>query len=298
MMLVLALGIGGIYNLVRMPKDIFPQLNQPVLYVVHSWGGMDPKQIEGLITNLYEIYFQYVNGIEHIESRSIQNETILKIYFQPGIDMPTATAETVSYANRALASMPVGVLPPFILRLDAGSQPVGYLVLSSEGRSIGQMQDMAMFRVRPIFAGLPGLMSPPPFGGNMRTIVVDVDPDRLRSYDLSPQDVVEALDRGNYASPSGNVTIKDQSVLVPSNTMVIDPQELRNIPLKLGQNVYVRDVGTVSGLHRHPHRIRAWSTGGSRSTCRWSSGPTPRRSTWSTRSRRTWPGSRRPCPRT
>jgi multidrug efflux pump subunit AcrB len=246
MMLVLALGIGGVYNLVRMPKDIFPQLNQPVLYVVHSWGGMDPKQIEGLITNLYEIYFQYVNGIEHIESRSVQSETILKIYFQPGIDMPTATAETVSYANRALASMPVGVLPPFILRLDAGSQPVGYLVLSSEGRSIAQMQDMAMFRVRPIFAGVPGLMSPPPFGGNMRTIVIDVDPDRLRSYDLSPQDVVEALDRGNYASPSGNVTIKDQSVLVPSNTMVIDPLELRNIPLKLGQNVYIRDVGTVT----------------------------------------------------
>jgi multidrug efflux pump subunit AcrB len=246
MMMVLALGIGGIYNLVRMPKDIFPQLNQPVLYVVHSWGGMDPKQIEGLITNLYEIYFQYVNGIEHIESRSVPNETILKIYFQPGIDMPTATAETVSYANRALANMPVGALPPYILRLDAGSQPVGYLVLSSEGRSIVQMQDMAMFRVRPIFAGLPGLMSPPPFGGNMRTIVIDVDPDRLRSYNLSPQDVVDALDRGNYASPSGTVTIKDQSVLVPSNTMVLDPQELRNIPLKLGQNVYLRDVGKVS----------------------------------------------------
>ncbi len=246
MMLVLALGIGGVYNLVRMPKDIFPQLNQPVLYVVHSYGGMDPKQIEGLITNLFETYFQYVNAVEHIESRSVQNETIVRIYFQPGTDMAAATAETVSYSNRALANMPVGTLPPYVLRLDAGSQPVGYLVFTSKDRQIGDLQDMAMYRVRPLFAGLPGLMSPPPFGGNMRTIVISVDPDRLRSYNLSPQDVVDALDRGNYVSPSGNVTIKDQFVLIPSNTMVLDPQELRNIPLKLGQNVYVRDVGTVA----------------------------------------------------
>ena len=119
-------------------------------------------------------------------------------------------------------------------------------MLSSDTKTVGEIQDQALFKVRPMFAGLPGVSAPPPFGGNMRTIVIDVDPDRLRSYNLSPQDVVDALDRGNYASPSGNVTIKDQSVLVPSNTMVIDPQELRNIPLKLGQNVYIRDVGTVT----------------------------------------------------
>src|SRR5260370_20510552 len=97
-----------------------------------------------------------------------------------------------------------------------------------------------------MFAGLAGISSPPPFGGNIRSIVVNVDPDRLRSYNLSPQDVVDAIDGGNFISPSGNVTIKDQLTVVPTNAMVVDPQELRNVPLKLGENVYIRDVGSVS----------------------------------------------------
>ncbi|MDB5351388.1 MAG: swrC [Planctomycetota bacterium] len=246
MMLVLALGVGGLYSIARMQKDIFPSLNQPVLYVIHNYGGMDPKQIEGLITNQYELFFQYVNNVEHVESRSIQSMVMLKLYFQPGTDMAEATAQTVAYCNRALAIMPVGSLPPYVVRLDAGSLPVGYLVFESKTRSIGQLQDLALYRVRTLFSGLAGISSPPPFGGNIRTIVVNVDPDRLRSYNLSPQDVVAAIDRGNFISPSGNVTIKDQLTAVPTNAMVVDPQELRNIPLKLGENVYIRDVGTVA----------------------------------------------------
>ena len=97
-----------------------------------------------------------------------------------------------------------------------------------------------------MFSGLAGISSPPPFGGNIRTIVVNVDPDRLRSYNLSPQDVVDAIDRGNFISPSGNVTIKDQLTVVPTNTMVVNPHDLGKIPLKLGENVYIRDVGTVT----------------------------------------------------
>src|SRR5262249_56306500 len=127
----------------------------------------------------------------------------------------------------------------------AGGLPVGCLGFESETRSVGELQDLALFRVRTMFSGLAGISSPPPFGGNIRTIVVDVDPDRLRSYNLSPQDVVNAIDAGNFISPSGNVQIKDQLTVVPSNTMVVDPQELRNVPLKLGENVYVPDVGTV-----------------------------------------------------
>jgi multidrug efflux pump subunit AcrB len=246
MMLVLALALGGIYSIARMQKDIFPSLNQPVLYVIHNYGGMDPKQIEGLITNQYELFFQYVNNVEHVESRSIQSMVMLKLYFQPGTDMPEATAQTVAYCNRALSIMPVGSLPPYVVRLDAGSLPVGYLVFESQTKNIGELQDLALYRVRTMFSGLAGISSPPPFGGNIRTIVINVDPDRLRSYNLSPQDVVDALDQGNFITPSGNVSIKDQLMVVPSNTMVVDPKELRNIPLKLGENVYIRDVGTVS----------------------------------------------------
>jgi multidrug efflux pump subunit AcrB len=245
-MLVFAMGLAGIYGIFRMQKDIFPSLNLPVLYVIHNYGGMDPKQIEGLITNQYELFFQYVNSVEHVESRSIQSMVMLKLYFQPGTDMAEATAQTVAYSNRALSLMPVGSLPPYVVRLDAGSLPVGYLVFESKTRSIGQLQDLALYRVRTQFSGLAGISSPPPFGGNVRTIVVNVDPDRLRSYNLSPQDVVAAIDRGNFISPSGNVTIKDQLMVVPTNAMVNDPQEIRNIPLKLGENVYIRDVGTVA----------------------------------------------------
>ena len=273
MMLVLALGLGGIFSIYRMQKDIFPSLNQPQLYVIHNYGGMDPKQIEGLITNVYELFFQYINSVEHVESRSIQSMVMLKLFFQPGTDMAEATAQTVAYCNRALSVMPNGSLPPYVVRLDAGSLPVGYLVFESPSRSVGELQDMALYRVRPMFSGLAGISSPPPFGGNVRTIVVNVDPDRLRSYNLSPQDVVNAIDRGNYISPSGNVTIKDQMTVVPANTMVVDPQELRNVPLKLGENVYIRDVGTVARRHRHPRRLCPGQRPASRSTCRWSSRP-------------------------
>ena len=108
---MLAIAIGGAYSIVRMQKDIFPSLNQPVLYVIHGYGGMDPKQIEGLITNVYELFFQYINGIEHVESRSVQSMVMLKIYFQPGTDMAEATAQTVAYCNRALSVMPSAILP-------------------------------------------------------------------------------------------------------------------------------------------------------------------------------------------
>ncbi|HEY2158862.1 MAG TPA: efflux RND transporter permease subunit [Isosphaeraceae bacterium] len=246
LMLVLALGLGGIYSVVRMPKDIFPAINQPLLYILHGYGGLDPKQMEGLITNVYELFLQYVSNVDHVESKSVQGMAMLKIYFLEGTNMGEATAQTVAFCNKALAVMPVGALPPHIIRLDAGSLPVGYLVFESKGRSVGELQDLALFRVRPMFSGLAGIASPPPFGGNIRSIVINVDPDRLRSYNLSPQDVVDAIDRGNYVAPSGNVTIKDQLAMVPTNAMVIDPQELRNVPLKLGQNVYIRDVGKVA----------------------------------------------------
>ena len=149
-----------------------------------------------------------------------------------------------------------------------------------------------------MFSGLAGISSPPPFGGNIRTIVVNVDPDRLRSYNLSPQDVVDAIDRGNFISPSGNVTIKDQLTVVPSNTMVVDPQELRNVPLKLGENVYIRDVGTVSRRDRHPGRLRAGQrpqvglpAGGQAGLRLDADGRQCGQG-------RTCPGSRRPCPTT
>src|SRR5215813_10015532 len=141
--------------------------------------------------------------------------------------------------------MAPGTVSPFVMRFDTGSVPVGYLVLSSETRSIGEIQDQALFKVRPMFSTLPGVSAPPPFGGSGRAIVVNVDPDRLRSYNLSPDDVVEALTTGNTISPSGNVRIGDQIPIVPTNALVVKPQELGNIALRPGSSVFLRDIATI-----------------------------------------------------
>ncbi len=242
---VLALVLGSGLALWRMKVDIFPVLNLPVVYVAEPYGGLDPAQMEGLITNYYEYHFLYINGIHHVESKNVQGAALMKLFFHPDTDMAQAMAETVGYVNRARAFMPPGTVPPFIMRFDTGSVPVGYLVLSSETKTIGQIQDQALFRVRPMFAALPGVSAPPPFGGNQRTVVVKVDPDRLRANHLTPEAVVAALTSGNTISPSGNARIDDQMPIVPLNAMVKDPRELGDIPIRPGADVYLRDIGTI-----------------------------------------------------
>src|SRR4029079_5401290 len=161
-----------------MPVDIFPNLNLPVIYVCQPYGGMDPAQMEGLLTHYYEDHFLYINGSHHVESRNIQGSALMKLYFHPGTNMAQAMAETINYVNRSRAFMPPGTVSPFVMRFDTGSVPVGYLVLSSGTKTIAEIQDLALFRVRPMFASLPGVSAPPPFGGSARTVVVTVDPQR------------------------------------------------------------------------------------------------------------------------
>jgi multidrug efflux pump subunit AcrB len=244
---VLALVLGSILAFTRMKVDIFPSLNLPVVYVAQPYGGLDPAQMEGLITNYYEYHFLYINGIHHVESKNVQGAALMKLYFHPDTDMAQAMAETVGYVNRARAFMPPGTVPPFIMRFDTGSVPVGYLVLRSDNpnRTLGEIQDQALFRVRPMFASLPGVSAPPPFGGNARTVVIKVDPDRLRAYNLAPEAVIAALSSGNTVTPSGNARIKDQMPMVPLNAMVKSPKELGNIPIRPGSDVCLRNIGTI-----------------------------------------------------
>jgi multidrug efflux pump subunit AcrB len=245
MVAVLAIALGSILAVARMKIDIFPSLNLPVIYVAQPYGGLDPAQMEGLITNYYEYHFLYISGIHHVESRNVQGAALMKLFFHPDTNMAQAMAETVQYVNRARAFMPPGTVGPFVMRFDTGSVPVGYLVLSSKTRTIGEIQNLALFNVRPMFSSLPGVSAPPPFGGNQRTIVLQVDPNRLRAYNLSPDDVAAALNAGNTISPSGNARIGDQMPIVPTNAMVKDPAELGTIPIRLGENVYLRDVATI-----------------------------------------------------
>src|SRR5690242_13542037 len=152
--LIISVLMGAVLAMLRMPRDIFPTLGIPTIYVAQPYGGMDPAQMEGFLTYYYEYHFLYITGIEHVESKSIQGAALIKLQFYPGTDMSQAMSEVVSYVNRARAFMPPGTVPPFVTRFDAGSVPVGYLAFSSSTRKVGQIQDLALNTVRPLFATL------------------------------------------------------------------------------------------------------------------------------------------------
>src|SRR3954469_10779206 len=157
MVAVVAVALGSGLAVYRMPIDIFPNLNLPVIFVAQPYGGMDPAQMEGLLTNYYEYHFLYITGIHHVESKNIQGVALMKLFFHPGTDMAQAMGETIGYVTRSRAFMPPGTVSPFIVRSDVGSIPVGYLVLRSQTRSVAEIQDQALFKVRPMFASLPGV---------------------------------------------------------------------------------------------------------------------------------------------
>src|ERR1700722_20336062 len=228
LMTIVAVALMGFLAIDRMARDIFPDLGVPVLYVAQPYGGLDPAQMEGFIVSYYEYHFLFITGIEHVESKSIQGVGLIKLQFHPGTNMAQAVAETVSY-------------------VDGGSVPVGDLVFSSRTKTVAELQDAALFKVRPLFATLPGVSAPPPFGSSQRTILVRVDPDKLRSYNMSPDEVVQALGAGNTVSPSGNVRIGDLLPMVPVNSVVGDFKGLSNIPIRSQgtQTIFIRDVGSV-----------------------------------------------------
>src|SRR5215470_3963293 len=192
---LIAVALCAILALQRMPMDIFPQVGDPVIYVSQPYGGMDPQQMEGYLTYYYEYHFLYITGIDRVESKSIAGQALLKLVFKPGTDMAQAMGETNGYVTRARAFMPTGTVPPFITRFDAGSVAVGQLTFSSPIRTQGELQDIALNRVRPLFATLEGVSAPPPFGGAQRTIVVTLNPDKLKQYGISPDEAISAVSK-------------------------------------------------------------------------------------------------------
>src|SRR5205814_5992417 len=206
---VVAVALCAFLAVRSMRVDIFPNLGAPAIYVAQPYGGMDPQQMEGFMTYYFEYHFLYITGIEHVESKNIQGAALMKLVFHPGTDMSQAMAQVVGYVNRSRAFMPPGAVPPFIVRYDAGSVPVGQLIFSSPSRSVGEMQDIALNRVRPVFAVLEGVSAPPPFGGNQRTIVVRLNPDQLKAYNISPEEAVVAVNRSSIVMPSGTVGTED-----------------------------------------------------------------------------------------
>jgi multidrug efflux pump subunit AcrB len=247
MVAVIGIALCSVLALTRMPIDIFPNLNLPIIYVAQPYGGMSPAQMEGYLTYYYEYNFLYIAGLESVESRSVENFALLKLTFLPGIDMSQALAQTTAYIDRAQAYMPAGTVPPFVLRFDAGSVPVGYLVFSSRTQSVDQLQDLALNQVRPLFTTLPGVSSPSTFGGSSRTIVIHVDRDKLNSYRMSTAEVVKTLLTGNVIAPAGDVRTGDLDRITPMNSVVTDIRKLADLPIRTGAGptVFMHDIGWV-----------------------------------------------------
>ena len=245
--IVVAIALSSVLAVQRTRIDIFPTLDLPIIYVAQPYGGMSPQQMEGFISYYYEYHFLYINGIESVEAKSIQGVALLRLSFHAGTNMSEALAQTVSYVNRAHAFQPPGTVSPFVIRFDAGTLPVGYLVFSSPSRTLSEIQDLALNRVRPVFATLEGVSSPPPFGGNQRTIVINVDPQKLHAYGLSPDNVVQALTTGNSIQPAGNVDLGSTNAMVTTDSTVTQINDLLDIPVHAGTGaaVYLRDVGSV-----------------------------------------------------
>ncbi len=247
LVLVAGLFFFGINAIRSIKIDIFPDLNLPVIYVSHPYGGYTPTQMESYFGKQYVNLLLYVSGVKSIETRNIQGLTLIKLSFYEGTNMAQAAAEVSAYTNRAQAIFPPGTQPPFILRFDASTLPVGQLVLTSPKRSNNELLDLANVYVRSSFTSVPGLVSPAPFGGNTRTVVIKVDPSLLRSHNLTPDQIVTAIRENNLNSPAGNVRIGDVNYLTPANTSLKKVQDFGDIPLYRNgiQTVFLHDVATV-----------------------------------------------------
>ena len=245
---LIAILAGFIMSLGRMRTDIFPEVGNPVIYVAQPYGGMTPAQMEGFLTYYYEYHFLYITGIQSVDSKSVQGAALMKLTFREGTNMQQAMAETVGYVTRARAFMPPGTVPPFITRFDPGSVAVGLLLFTSSTHTQGELQNYALNQVRPLFATLPGVSAPPPFGGNQRTIVVTLDPDKLKQYRISPEQAISAVSTGTVVAPSGNLYDGSLNRIVRTNaTLGPELGDLMNTPIHPGSgtSVYLRDIGAV-----------------------------------------------------
>jgi len=243
---LLFFGIGAVRTI---KVDIFPKLDLPVIYIAHPFGGYTPEQMEAFFGKQYINILLYCTGLKSVETKNVQGLTFMKLNFYPGTNMAQAAAELSAFCNRLQAIFPTGSNPPFIIRFDASTLPVGQLVLRSNSptRTNNELADLANVYVRASFTSVPGLLAPPPFGGNVRTVVIKADPELLRSHGLTPDQLVEALRINNQTSPAGNVRVGDINYLTPTNTVIKTIKEFENIPLFKGgvQNLYLRDVASV-----------------------------------------------------
>jgi multidrug efflux pump subunit AcrB len=245
LMMCLFVIVVGVTTVTRMPVDLFPEVNIPVVVVATFYSGMPPEQIESDITDSYERFFTLGSGIDHIESRSLTGVSIIKIYFQPGTDANAAVSNVSNLAMANLRRLPPGTLPPVVLKFDAANLPVCLVTLKGEGLNETQLKDLAQFAVRNQIANVPGASVPQPYGGRYRQIMVYIDPIKLEAHEMSVMDVVDALNKSNLILPAGDVRIgmKDYNIYANSQVPIVD--QINDLPLKSVDHasVMVRDIG-------------------------------------------------------
>src|ERR1700674_5073245 len=243
----LIVAILGSVTLVRMPVDLFPPINIPVVVVATFYSGMPPEQIETDITGRFERFFTLASGIDHIESRSLPGVSLIKVYFQPGMDSSSAVSIISNLAMANLRRLPPGTLPPVVLKFDASSLPVCLITLNGERLSATRLRDLGQYDVRNQVANVPGASVPQPFGGRYRQIMVYVDPLKLQAHQLSVMDVVRAVNDSNLILPAGDVKIGPFDYNVYANSQLRDIEEINRLPLKTVGNasVLVGDVGSA-----------------------------------------------------
>ena len=241
----LVLAIVGVTSLARMPVDLFPDINIPVVVVATFFSGMPPEQIEADITGRFERFFTLASNIEHIESRSLPGVSLIKIYFQPGTDADSAVTNISNLAMANLRRLPPGTLPPVVLKFDASSLPVCLITLKGEGLTETQLRDLGQYAVRNQVANVRGASVPQPFGGKYRQIMVYVDPVKLEAHQLSPMDVVRGVNASNLILPAGDTRIGPFDYSLYTNSQVDTVDQIAQIPLKVdrARSVFVSDVG-------------------------------------------------------
>jgi HAE1 family hydrophobic/amphiphilic exporter-1 len=241
----LVVAIVGSVTLVRMPVDLFPPINIPVVVIATFYSGMPPQQIETNITNPFERWFTLASGVDHIESRSLPGVSLIKIYFQAGTNADADLSTVSNLAMADLRRLPPGTLPPVVLKFDASSLPVCLITLKGQGLNETELHDIGQYNVRNQIANVPGASVPQPFGGRYRQIMVYVDPIKLQAHQLSPMDVVRTVNESNLILPAGDVKIGPFDYNLYSNSQVPTPKAINSMPLKtVGQSsVLVGDVG-------------------------------------------------------
>lgn len=236
------------YNSIKkINVDIFPEIELPSIYIAMPYGGLSPAYMDGFMANEFQKVLLFVNGVKNIDFKSVQGLTLMKLSFYPGTDMAQAAGEVSTFTSRAMGFLPPGAVPPMVVRFDGSSLPVGQLVFESEQRSVNELQTLAVTKVRPMFTEIPGITSPAPFGGNIRSIVVNINPEAMQANGLSPEEITLAISKNSLPSPAGNIRIGEENLMAPINSIAKGTEEFMNTPIKTNANrtVYIRDVATV-----------------------------------------------------